>query len=110
MLFSLPLRCKLTSGVVTKWYRNRACEMESLSKQVLIYYVVSFSGFKIGNFHHSEEIVSQISRTLESELYAKGSSLHTTFYGIYPCYYIYNVQIVLAFFVTLFSATACPFF
>lgn len=34
--------------------------MESLSKQVPIYYVISFSGF-----HHSEEIVSQISRTLE---------------------------------------------
>ena len=42
--------------------------MESLSKQVPIYYVISFSGFKIGNFHHSEEIVSQISRTLEFEL------------------------------------------
>ena len=42
--------------------------MESLSKQVLIHYVISVSGFKIGNFHHSEEIVSQISRTLEFEL------------------------------------------
>ncbi|KAM7430043.1 hypothetical protein ABFA07_019200 [Porites harrisoni] len=27
-------RCKLTSGVVANWYRNRACEMESLSKQI----------------------------------------------------------------------------
>ena len=68
MLFALPLRCKLTTGVVANWYRNRACEMESLSKQVPIYHVISFSGFKIGNFHHSEEIVSQISRTLEFEL------------------------------------------
>lgn len=88
MLFSLPLRCKLTSEVVTKWYRNRACEMESLSKQVFIHYVISFSGFKIGNFHHSEEIVSQISRTLEFELKAKGCILNTTFYSIYPFYYI----------------------
>lgn len=68
MLFALPLRCKLTSGVVANWYRNRACEMESLSKQVPIHYAISFSGFKIGIFHHSEEIVSQISRTLEFEL------------------------------------------
>lgn len=42
--------------------------MESLSKQVPIHYAISFSGFKIGIFHHSEEIVSQISRTLEFEL------------------------------------------
>ena len=66
MLFALPLRCKLTSGVVANWYRNRACEMESLSKQVPIHYIINFSGFKIGIFHHSEEIVSQIS--LEFEL------------------------------------------
>ena len=40
--------------------------MESLSKQVPIHYIINFSGFKIGIFHHSEEIVSQIS--LEFEL------------------------------------------
>lgn len=68
LLFALPLRCKLTTGVVANWYRNRACEMESLSKQVPIHYIINFSGFKIGIFHRSEEIVSQISRTLEFEL------------------------------------------
>lgn len=56
MLF---FRCKLSADVVTQWYRNRACEMECLSKQVVILTFaihVEYKGMYLG-FKRTEFVV-----------------------------------------------------
>ena len=82
MLFALPLRCKLTSGVVANWYRNRACEMESLSKQVPIHYAISFSGFKIGIFTTQKRLYRRLA-ALSSLNFKQKAAVYTRLFTVF---------------------------